>query len=187
MPKFLVMLDRDGTLIEERHFLSDPDGVCLLPGVSSGLRALQDAGAELVLITNQSGVGRGYFDMETVRRVNDRLEQLLKGEGIRLARVFVCPHAPEDGCTCRKPGTALLERAAAETGLPLDRAYVIGDKAGDMEAGRRVGARTVLVLTGYGRETVRASCPADVVAPDFGAAAQWILHHVDQRTEKEPA
>jgi D-glycero-D-manno-heptose 1,7-bisphosphate phosphatase len=147
-----AMLDRDGTLIRERHYLSEPRGVELLPGAAAGLRELRAKGLGLVILTNQSGVGRGYLDESKLARIHDRLRDLLREEGVELDGIYHCPHVPEDQCHCRKPETGLAERAAAELGFDLGRSIMVGDKVIDMQMGKAVGATTFLVLTGYGRE-----------------------------------
>ena len=158
-----VVLDRDGTLIVERHYLSNPDQVELLPGVSAGLRALLHAGFGLVIMTNQSGIGRGYFTEATLEQVHERMCQLLAMEGIGLKEIYFCPHIPEDRCRCRKPETGMVERAQQELGLDPVVSFVVGDNRPDIELGRRVGATTLLVQTGYGAQVV-----ADpMVKPDF--------------------
>ena len=137
-----VVLDRDGTLIVERHYLSQPGQVELIPGAADGLRRLCRMGLRLVVITNQSGIARGYFDEAAVFRIHRRLRDLLQAEGVGLGEIYVCPHVPEDGCRCRKPEAELLERAARDIGCDPRAAFVIGDKACDVELGRRVGATT---------------------------------------------
>ncbi len=170
-----VLLDRDGTVIVEKNYLADPDGVELLPGAVEGLRLLLAAGYGLVLITNQSGVGRGYFTLEDLGRVNQRLEQMLAEAGIRLEGIYICPHAPEQDCECRKPKPKLAIDAAAELGFDLQQAWMIGDKSADVDLARNAGTRAVLVRTGYGRKTEAAGVVADYVAEDLSAAAARIL------------
>lgn len=163
MPRRFVVLDRDGTVIVERHYLSDPRLVELLPGAAAGLRALRDLGLGLVVITNQSAIGRGFFDQARLHAIHRRFSELLRVEGVRLDGIYVCPHRPEARCACRKPGTALLERAARELRFDPRSSFVIGDKACDIELGRKVGATTFLVRTGYGAQTL-----ADLaLAPDY--------------------
>lgn len=172
----MVILDRDGTVIEDRDYLSDPAGVKLLPGTAEGLRLLADSGYGLIVISNQSGVGRGYFTMREVEAVNGEIERQLAAHGIKLAGIYVCPHAPEDRCTCRKPATGLLVRAAGETGFDPSRSVVIGDKISDLEMGRAVGALTVLVQTGKGgAEAEKLTDQADIVASDLKQAAESII------------
>lgn len=161
-----VVLDRDGTIIFERHYLSDPDEVELIPGAADGLRRLLDDGLGLVLITNQSGVGRGLFDEARLKLIHRRLLDLLEAEGVRLSGIYYCPHTPADGCDCRKPRTGMIERAASEFGFDPQDSFVIGDKPCDVELGRRVGATTFLVRTGYGSQ-VAAEAGA---APDYTVA-----------------
>lgn len=174
-PRPAVFLDRDGTVIEERDYLSDPAGVALLPGATEGLARLRDLGLPLVLVTNQSGVGRGYFGGDAVERVHGRLIDLLAGHGVRLSAIYSCPHAPGDGCACRKPLPGLLHRAADELNLDLARSFVIGDKPCDIQLGLAVGATTVLVRTGYGAGHARAGdCSPEFVTADLAEAAARI-------------
>ncbi|HEY3354157.1 MAG TPA: HAD-IIIA family hydrolase, partial [Polyangia bacterium] len=166
-----VVLDRDGTLIVERHYLADPAEVALLPGAAAALRALRAAGLGLVVVTNQSGIARGLFDEARLALIHGRLDALLAAEGLALDGLYVCPHQPGDGCRCRKPATGLLDRAAAELGFDARRAFVVGDKECDVELGRRAGATTLLVRTGHG---ATAAGGADHVVEDLGAAAAVI-------------
>lgn len=145
-----IFLDRDGTIIVERRYLSDPAGVVLEEGAGEGLRLLQAQGWPLVVISNQSGVGRGYFPESAVHAVNARLAELLMAEGVTIAGWYHCPHAPDAGCDCRKPADGMVRRAAAELGLDPGRSFVIGDKRSDLELAERIGATGVLVATGYG-------------------------------------
>lgn len=177
MQPFLVLLDRDGTLIEDKDYLADPAGVVLLPGVVDGLRRLQAAGANLVVVSNQSGVGRGYFTARDVEAVHRRLAALLAEDGVMLEKFIFCPHTPDDHCRCRKPAAGMLEQAAAATGLPLADAIVVGDKASDIEAGKVAGCATVLLRTptNTGRETPSPEVSADVVVSKMPEVAEWIL------------
>ena len=179
MPPF-VALDRDGTVIEERPYLSDPAQVKLLPNAAAGLRALRDAGFGLALVTNQSGVGRGFFGLDTVERVNEKLRALLAREGVTIDEIFVCTHRPDERCTCRKPGTLMLEMAARRFGAAPARAFVVGDKLTDIEMGRRMGAITYLVRTGWGcQEMLMAQARPHDVAADLLDAARMILAQRD--------
>jgi D-glycero-D-manno-heptose 1,7-bisphosphate phosphatase len=170
-----VLLDRDGTLIVERHYLSRAEDVELLPGAVPGLQRLRQLGLGLAVITNQSGIGRGYFDAAALGAVHSRLRQLLHAGSIELDGVYVCPHGPTDGCGCRKPGTDLVWQAAAELGFEPAECFVVGDKAGDVELGQRLGATTLLVRTGYGRQCEQeGKVRADFVVDDLAAAAALI-------------
>lgn len=128
MGRRFVLLDRDGTLIVDRHYLADPQGVELLPGVGAGLRQMRELGLGLVVITNQSGVGRGYFTLEQVEQVHQRLGQLLAVEQVQLDGIYSCPHTPADGCSCRKPATGLVEKAASELDFEPQSCFVVGDR-----------------------------------------------------------
>jgi D-glycero-D-manno-heptose 1,7-bisphosphate phosphatase len=168
-----VVLDRDGTIIEEREYLSQPEQVALLPGVGAALRELQQTGFGVVVITNQSGVGRGIFDQAQLQRVHERLGKLLKREGVHLDGLYVCPHKPDDDCACRKPKLGLLRKAAEELGFDLASCIVIGDKPCDIEMGHAAGALTFLVRTGYGAQ-VENEAAADFVVDDLAAATASI-------------
>jgi D-glycero-D-manno-heptose 1,7-bisphosphate phosphatase len=170
-----VVLDRDGTMIPEREYLSDPAQVKLIPGVGGALRELNRMGFGLVVITNQSGIGRGFFDSEQLYRIHDRLRELLAAERVRLDGLYVCPHTPADDCSCRKPKLGLLRQASAELGFSLERSIVIGDKASDMEMGRLAGALTFLVRTGYGAGVAADQISAaNFVVDDLPAAVRSI-------------
>jgi D-glycero-D-manno-heptose 1,7-bisphosphate phosphatase len=142
---FAVFLDRDGTIVADKHFLADPAGLELLPGAVEGLRELQRLGARLVVVTNQSGVGRGYFPASAVERVHEGLRALLEEDGVELDAIYSCPHSPEEGCSCRKPAPGLFLRAADDLGIDLDASFVLGDRDVDVEAGRRIGATSILI------------------------------------------
>ena len=129
----LALLDRDGTLIEHIHYLCDPDQVRLLPGTVEGLRRLRQGGYSLVMVSNQSGVGRGYFDLGQVEAVNQRMQQLLEPSGTQLDLLLFCPHAPEEGCACRKPQPGMVHQACQQLGTGLEGALVVGDSDCDME------------------------------------------------------
>ena len=176
-PRRFVLLDRDGTLIRKHDYLADPDLVELLPGVADGLRQLRDLGFGLVVISNQSGVGRGLFDEACVAAIHERMSQLLAAEGITLDGIYFCPHLPTDGCRCRKPLPGLVEQAASELQFDPAKSVVIGDNLCDVELGSQLDARTILVRTGHGAN-VESAAQADRVVDDFShaatLAAQWL-------------
>ena len=152
-----VFLDRDGTLIEERGYLSRLEEISLFEDAPDALRLLRDAGFALVLVTNQAGVARGLFDEAFVQEAHRHLAGLLANEGIVLDGYYYCPHHP-DGvvpaytrtCRCRKPGPGMVEQAAADLDIAVDASFVVGDKWLDVELARNAGARGLLVRTGYG-------------------------------------
>ena len=164
-----VILDRDGTIIEEREYLSDPEQVMLIPGVGAALRELRRMEFGLVVITNQSGIGRGLFDQAQLQRVHQRLTELLQAEDIYLDGLYFCSHTPEDDCACRKPKLGLLQKAAEDLGFDMASSIVVGDKASDIEMGGMAGALTFLVRTGYGAQ-VENEVAADYVVDDLAAA-----------------
>jgi len=170
-----ILLDRDGTILVERHYLADPAGVELLPGAAEGLRRLATLGP-LVVVTNQSGLARGYFDRAALDAIHAEMRRRLAAEGVELAAIEVCPHRPDEGCECRKPRPGLALRAAARLGFDPARAVVIGDKACDVGLGRAIGATTILVRTGYGaREEAAGTCRPHLVADDLREAAELAL------------
>ncbi|MBI4132339.1 MAG: HAD family hydrolase [Candidatus Sungbacteria bacterium] len=170
-----VLLDRDGTLIQEKIYLSDPAGVELTRKAASALRDLQALGLGLAVVTNQAGIGRGFFTSAELNAVHRRLIGLLANEGVRLDGIYVCAHAPEDGCMCRKPKLGLFERALAEHSFDSSKSFMIGDKAIDIEFGRAAGATAILVRTGYGAEVERGGrAQPHHIVDDLPAAARLI-------------
>jgi len=170
-----IVLDRDGTIIQECEYLSNPEQVELVPGAGAALRELQQIGFSLVVVTNQSGIARGFFSDAVLQQIHHRLNQLLAEAGVRLAGIYVCPHRPEDNCGCRKPKLGLMEQAAKELGFATERSFVIGDKASDIEMGHSAGAVTFLVRTGYGaRVAAEQDSIPDYVVDDLDAAARVI-------------
>ncbi len=168
----LLVVDRDGTLIAEKHYLADPAGVELLPGVVDGLRAFVASGYDVAVVTNQSGIGRGLFGPDALAAVHAELVRQLAANGIPLAGIWHCPHHPEVGCTCRKPAPELLQRAMHELGYGSSQCLVVGDKRCDIELGAGLGVRTALVRTGYGAGTERdGMCSPDRVVDSLAELA----------------
>jgi D-glycero-D-manno-heptose 1,7-bisphosphate phosphatase len=182
-----VFLDRDGTLNEEVGYVNHIERFHLLPRVGQAIRLLNQHEWKAVVITNQSGVARGYFPESLVHQIHRKMEELLKGEGAHLDGIYYCPHHPEIGsppyrqkCQCRKPATGLVEEAVKKLDLDLSRSYVVGDRGADIEFALRIGAKAILVLTGYGRGEWEFSSgqwkvKPDYVAEDLFEAVQWIL------------
>jgi D-glycero-D-manno-heptose 1,7-bisphosphate phosphatase len=175
-----VFLDRDGTLIEERNYLSRPEDVSVFPGVGLALKKLQNQGLKLFIVSNQSGVGRGYFTLADVARVNQCLISELATEGVRFEKIYIAPEAPDMPSRGRKPSPQFLYDARDEFGIDLTGSYMIGDKGIDLECGRNAGVRqSILVRTGYGAEFERSSpgkIRGAVVLDGLDAAADWILN-----------
>lgn len=141
----IVFLDRDGTILEQVHFLKDPSRVKLIAGAGEALRRLQDAGLLLVVITNQQGIGLGYFDYDDFLAVNSEMFRQLSAYGVRIARIYFCPHSLADQCACRKPGTRLIERALEYFGANANDCFFLGDSESDMETATRAGCKGILV------------------------------------------
>ena len=174
-PVRLALLDRDGTIIVEKGFPKDPDEVELIPGSAAAIRRLRSLDLRAVVVSNQSGIGRGFLTPDDVERVNARLLELLAAEWTTLDAIFYCPHAPGEGCACRKPQRTLPDRAAAAFGADLARSFFVGDKKDDVDAGRNVGATTFLVRTGYGeKQTFPEGAGPDFVVADLAEAAAKI-------------
>jgi phosphoheptose isomerase len=174
-PRRFVIVDRDGTIIEEKNYLSSPDQVSLLPNAAAGLKRLRDYGLGVIMVTNQSGIGRGYFDRQTVDRIHDRIRELLQREGTGVDAIFICPHTPEEQCECRKPRTGLVDRAAREFGFNPSDAFYVGDKSCDIDLGLAFQGMTFLVRTGYGSEHLRSGqAKPRFVVNDLEEAAEMI-------------
>lgn len=170
-----ILLDRDGTIIVEKNYIINPEEIELLPESANGLRRMREMGFGLIIITNQSAVGRGMLDKRRLDQIHERMCNLLEKEGITIERVYYCPHQPGEACRCRKPGTALAELATQELGLNPRRSFVVGDKECDIVMGQRLGATTFLVLTGYGGITRAAtSIRPDYIVSDLFQAAEII-------------
>jgi D-glycero-D-manno-heptose 1,7-bisphosphate phosphatase len=174
-----VFLDRDGTIIEERNYLRRVEEVAIFPGAGAALGRLHRAGFKLFIVSNQSGVGRGYFTLADVEKVNRFLLGELSREGARFEKVYIAPESPDVPSRGRKPSPQFLLDARDEFAVDLAQSYMVGDKLIDLECGWNAGVRhCLLVRTGYGAELERASADklsAAVVVDDLTAAAQWIL------------
>jgi D-glycero-D-manno-heptose 1,7-bisphosphate phosphatase len=178
-----VFLDRDGTIIQEKEFLHRVEDVALLPGVVGGLKCLSRHGFQLFIVSNQSGVGRGYFTLAQVERVNEHLMQMLAGEGVRFRKIYIAPEAPDVPSRGRKPSPQFLFDARDEFNLDLAQSFIIGDKLIDLECGWNAGLqKSLLVRTGYGAQVERNSAKsiaAAEVVDDLAAAADWITRVCD--------
>jgi D-glycero-D-manno-heptose 1,7-bisphosphate phosphatase len=182
-----VFLDRDGTVNEEVGYLRSLDMLKLIPGSGAAIRRLNQAGFKVVLVTNQSGVARGYFPESLVTEAHDLLTRMLKADGAELDGIYYCPHHPTAGnssytvpCDCRKPATGLLDRAAKDLDIDLKGSFMVGDKWSDVELSHRAGTRSILVRTGFAHDDPGNQRPPHVKDPNFTAhdlaeAAQWII------------
>jgi D-glycero-D-manno-heptose 1,7-bisphosphate phosphatase len=162
-------------MVIDRGYLADPDGLEFLPTVPEALRWLHDHGYPLVVVTNQSGVGRGLFSIERVEAMNVRLHEMVERVGARLNRIYFCPHVPEANCDCRKPNLGLMRLAAAELNFDPRRSVVVGDKESDIEFGNRAGAKTIL-LAG---DVPASGTAATLTVPTLLQAAAFITSHTN--------
>lgn len=186
-----VFLDRDGTVNRDTGYVKTPEELEVLPGAVEAIARLNRAGARVVLLTNQSGIGRGFLTAEGLDAIHAKLRRLLEAGGARLDAVYYCPHHPDDGCRCRKPQPGLVERAIAELSLdPSGIVYVVGDQRRDVELARGIGARSVLVMTGPASLETMMTLQADGLLPDrvadgLAQAVAWIIQDVRTRPEHD--
>lgn len=174
--KKAVFLDRDNTIIHDPGYLDDPEKVEILDGVPAALKKMHKAGYDLIIISNQSGVGRGYMAEEVVHEINDRVAELLAEEHVIIKGFYICPHHPDAGCSCRKPKPGMILKAAEEHDIDLSRSYMIGDKYSDYQAGLAAGVRSLLVLSGPDSERDSAQVPKEDVVRDLRKAAELVLN-----------
>lgn len=179
-----IFLDRDGTINEEKDYLHRIEDFAFIPGAPEAIRRLKEAGYRVIVVTNQSGVARGYFPREDVDRLHQHIQRELTKIGTAVDAFYLCPHHPEKGrgefkvdCDCRKGRPGMLLQAAAEHGIDLEASWMVGDKRADLEAGRAAGCRSLLVRTGYGEEELvkGVGALAEAVVDDLSAAADYIL------------
>jgi D-glycero-D-manno-heptose 1,7-bisphosphate phosphatase len=174
-PRQALFLDRDGVLIEDRHFLRDASEICLIPETVAALQRLQEHYV-LIVASNQSGIGRGYFDATTVNRVNLAMAAQLSTAGVRLDAVYYCPHVPDDNCTCRKPAPGMLLHAAADWKLDLPKSLLVGDRSTDLAAGEAAGVASFLLPA-----TDREAAWAGVTARLTHASTASVFSDADRR------
>lgn len=165
-----VFIDRDGTLVEEVNYLHRVEDLRFFPFTDESVRRLKELGFLVIMVTNQSGIGRGVYTVDDMHAVNERIQNDLSAE---LDAIFFCPHLPDAGCRCRKPGPGMLEAAMEQFTIDLGESWMIGDKPLDVEFGRRAGIRSILVRTGYGRNAEDNGADADFVAENLLEA---VLH-----------
>ncbi|MBM2841251.1 MAG: gmhB 3 [Bacteroidetes bacterium] len=190
-----VFLDRDGTLNDEASYIRTPDELQLIPGAGEAVRRLNERGIITCVISNQSGVARGYLTEKDLVPIHERLERELARSGGKVDRIYYCPHHPTEGrppyniaCDCRKPMTGMLRKGMDEFNLDIEQSFVVGDSVVDMQAGNTMKVRTVLVLTGYGvtaqQQCATANIHVDHVAPTIVEAVDFILKTLDGERER---
>jgi histidinol-phosphate phosphatase family protein len=170
-----IFLDRDGTINEEIMYLHESEKFKLLPNVLQGIKKLYDMGYKIIILTNQPGIGMGYFSKEDFYRVNREMLKQFSSEGILVDKIYFCHHSKSEKCNCRKPGQLLVERAKQDMAIEISYSYIIGDKTSDMETGKRAGMKTILVQTGYKGKDGEFNGEPDFYAKDLLDAANWIL------------
>lgn len=180
MPKNkAIFLDRDGTLIKDKNFLANIKDIKIFKNAFTALKKLQQQGFLLFIVSNQSGISRGYFTKEKAEEINEEIKNIFAKKNILFTDIFFCPHKPEDNCRCRKPAIKLFLQAQKKYKINFKSSYIIGDKVSDMQAGKNIKAKTVLVLTGYGKksylELKEKKCHADFVSKNLLDAVNWIL------------
>jgi D,D-heptose 1,7-bisphosphate phosphatase len=185
-----VFLDRDGTINEEVGYLDSLDKLKIIPGAYEAIRLINESGMKVVVISNQAGVARGLFTEDFVKITHEYLQIALRQEGAYIDKFYYCPHHPNEGiepyrqvCNCRKPATGMLLQAARDLNIDLIRSYLVGDRFNDMEAGKKIGVRGILVKTGFGQGLLQDDGPdeatpenkPDFIAADILEAVRWIL------------
>ena len=175
-----VFLDRDGTILDEVGYLNHAGRFRMLPGAAAAIAKLNDADYPVIVVSNQSGVARGYFPESVVTEVNQLMQRELEKRGARLAGIYYCPHGSSDRCECRKPKLGMVQRAAAEHSIDTEASFFVGDRHSDIELGHAAGGKSILVRTGYGEgefawQMGKWPKPPDFVAIDLAEAVEWIL------------
>ena len=187
---YTIFVDRDGTLNPDPGYIRSPEQFELFPGVPQAIARVKQAGARVIMVTNQSGIARGFLSTADLDAIHAKLERLLGEADVSLDAIYFCPHHPDEACGCRKPNTGLIDQAVREMQIDLARSYVIGDHVRDLELAKSVGARSILVTTGViGPEQVEALIASgtvpDGIAPSFAEAMDWLLEDVTQRCAQE--
>jgi D-glycero-D-manno-heptose 1,7-bisphosphate phosphatase len=175
-----IFLDRDGTIAVDVHYCSRPDDFVFLPTVLTGFKLLSESEFKIIVITNQSGLARGYFNEEVLKNIHDKMQAKVRNSGGRIDAIYYCPHHPDDKCACRKPNIGMIQKAASEWNIQLKDSYFIGDKYLDVETANRAGCKAIIIpnsapeldlLNGDNSYKVKI----DRICPDFISAAGWIL------------
>jgi histidinol-phosphate phosphatase family protein len=169
-----VFLDRDGTVSRYVEYCRRPKDLSLLPGAGEAIKRLNHRGLAVIVVTNQSAIGRGWLTVRMLEAIHQKMRRELRRAGARIDQIYFCPHRPEDGCGCRKPASGMFERAAQELRLELRESYMIGDRALDVASGMAIGARTILVRTGHPPEPGQQARP-DFEAATLAEAVEWIM------------
>ncbi len=185
-PGTAVFVDRDGTLNQDSGYVTSPDQLVLFPGVPEAIARLNQLGVLVLMVTNQSAIGRGMMTIEDLESIHVRLASLIRPYGASIDGIFSCPHHPQDGCGCRKPERGLIDQAVERFSLDLSKCYLVGDKRSDLEVAKKVAIPGVLVLTSpYSKGAIQArdegEVPIEHVAESFAQAVDWIEQHLLKR------
>ena len=177
-----VFLDRDGTINEEVGYLDRLEKLRIFPAAFDAVRMINESGMKVVVVTNQSGVARGFFDEAFVKKLHEHIDTTFRSKGARIDRFYYCPHHPTEGigryvvsCSCRKPAPGMFVQASEDLAIDLPASYMVGDTARDIEGANRAGVTGILVKTGYGKEVALSEIRAAYIAEDILHAARWIL------------
>jgi len=173
-----VFVDRDGTINANLGYIDDPNDLKIYPSVAKGIKILKENGFKIIVITNQSGITRGYFSEEILEKVHQKMKNELSKKGASIDAIYYCPHHPNDGCNCRKPNTGLFQQAIRELNIDVKRSFIIGDRMLDVEAGYKIGCKTVLVPENkekVEKEMEESNIEPDYICDDFYSGAKWIL------------
>jgi D,D-heptose 1,7-bisphosphate phosphatase len=170
-----VFVDRDGTINIDGPYLSDPDKFRMYPGVGEGISKLKKSGYKIIVITNQSGIGRGYFTEKNLLKIHEKMKEEFQHFNTKIDGIYYCPHHPDIYCECRKPKTKLFEKAIHDHDIDVTKSYMVGDKMQDVEAGKKIGVKTILIPTLNNENTGTKKQKPDYIATNFTKAVEWIL------------
>jgi len=174
-----IFIDRDGTINVNVEYLDNPEDFQMYPGVGEGIKLLKDSGYKIIIITNQSGLARGYFSEETLDKIHERMKKELYEKGATIDGIYICPHHPDENCDCRKPKTGLLEKAITDFNIDPEKSYFIGDRMLDVEAGHKIGAKTALVPEDKEKVSIEmkeSDIIPDIICENFYSVAQLITN-----------
>lgn len=175
-----IFIDRDGTINVNFGYISNPSDFKAYPSVSKGIKLLRDNDFRIIVITNQSGIARGYFSEETLDKIHQRMENILAEQGAATDAIYYCPHHPNDKCNCRKPNTGLFEKAIEDFDIDVKNSFIIGDRMLDIEAGYKIGCKTVLIPEDkekIKKEMSKSDIDPDFICDDFLSGVKWILNN----------
>jgi len=178
MGRKAVFIDRDGTINVNYGYINNPDDFKMYPNVAKGIKLLQENGFKIIIITNQSGIARGYFSEKSLEEIHDKMKKELSKEDTGVDAIYYCPHHPDENCNCRKPKPGMLEQAIKDFDIEIKDSYIIGDRMLDVEAGKIIGCKTVLIPEDkelVKKEMTESDIDPDIVCDDFYSGIEWII------------